>query len=101
MDSYMRTVPMSKNFSAHKERDRKFRSSYSGFQLVLINLVGLFRPSEGFHYCLPCVDRFIKWPEAFPLVEISIEAIAKTYTGWIYRLGQPLRLTNNQETQFN
>ncbi|GFS53877.1 transposon Ty3-I Gag-Pol polyprotein [Trichonephila inaurata madagascariensis] len=48
-----------------------------------------------------CVDRFSKWPEAFPMLEISAEAVAKAfYTGWISRFGPPLRLTTDQGTQF-
>ncbi|GFT31681.1 integrase catalytic domain-containing protein [Nephila pilipes] len=58
-------------------------------------------PSEGFRYCLTCVDRFSKLPEAFPLVEISAGAVGKVfYTGWIARFGPSLRLTTDQGTQF-
>ncbi|GFW62266.1 hypothetical protein TNCV_4421531 [Trichonephila clavipes] len=57
--------------------------------------------AKGFRYCLTCVDRFSKWPEAFPMVEISAEAVAKAfYSSWISRLGPPLRLTTDQGTQF-
>ncbi|GFT16975.1 transposon Ty3-I Gag-Pol polyprotein [Nephila pilipes] len=28
---------------------------------------------QSFRYCLICVDRFSKWPEAFPLAEISAD----------------------------
>ncbi|GFS72185.1 pro-Pol polyprotein [Nephila pilipes] len=46
------------------------------------------------------MDRFSKWPEALPLVEISAEAVANAfYTGWISRFGSPLRLTTDQGTQ--
>ncbi|GBL92137.1 hypothetical protein AVEN_91488-1 [Araneus ventricosus] len=66
-----------------------------------IDLVGPLPPSEGFRYCLTCVDRFSKWPEAFPLVDISATAIATAfYSGWISRFGPPLRLTTDQGTQF-
>ncbi|GFS44615.1 retrovirus-related Pol polyprotein from transposon 412 [Nephila pilipes] len=58
-------------------------------------------PSKGFRYCLACVDRFSKWPEAFPLAEISAEAVTKVfYTGWISRFGPSLILTTNQRMQF-
>nr|GFT69326.1 transposon Ty3-I Gag-Pol polyprotein [Nephila pilipes] len=79
----------------------KFELPSSRFEHVHIDLVGPLPPSEGFRYCLTCVDRFSKWPEAFPLVEISAEAVANTfYTGWISRFGPPLRLTTDQGTQF-
>ncbi|GBM25137.1 Pro-Pol polyprotein [Araneus ventricosus] len=70
------------------------------FEHVHIDLVGPLSPSEGFRYCLTCVDRFSKWPEAFPLVDISANTIATTfYSGWISRFGPPLRLTTDQGTQ--
>ncbi|GFT44608.1 transposon Ty3-I Gag-Pol polyprotein, partial [Nephila pilipes] len=79
----------------------KFELPSSRFEHVHIDLVGPLPPSEGFRYCLTCVDRFSKWPEAFPLVEISAEAVANTfYTGWISRFGPPLRLTTDQGMQF-
>ncbi|GBL82872.1 Retrovirus-related Pol polyprotein from transposon 17.6 [Araneus ventricosus] len=57
--------------------------------------------SEGFLYCLTCVDRFSKWPEAFPLLDISANTIATVfYSGWISQFGPPLRLTTDQGTQF-
>ncbi|GBL74419.1 Retrovirus-related Pol polyprotein from transposon 412 [Araneus ventricosus] len=71
------------------------------FEHVHIDLVGPLPPSEGFRYCLTCVDRFSKWPEAFPLVDISANTIATAfYSGWISRFGPPLRLTTDQGTQF-
>ncbi|GBN90653.1 Retrovirus-related Pol polyprotein from transposon 17.6 [Araneus ventricosus] len=67
----------------------------------MISESGTASPSEGFRYCLTCVDRFSKWPEAFPLVDISANTIATAfYSGWISRLGPPLRLTTDQGTQF-
>ncbi|GFS98067.1 hypothetical protein TNCV_2855121 [Trichonephila clavipes] len=79
----------------------KFEIPSSRFEHVHIDLVGPLPPSEGFRYCLTCVDRFSKWPEAFPMVEISAEAVAKAfYSGWISRSGHPLRLTTDQGTQF-
>ncbi|GFT01891.1 transposon Ty3-I Gag-Pol polyprotein [Nephila pilipes] len=79
----------------------KFESPSSRFENVHINLVGPLPQSEGFHYCLICVDRFSKWPEEFPLVETSTHAVAKIlYFGWIVRFGPPLRITTDQGTQF-
>ncbi|GFT07078.1 transposon Ty3-I Gag-Pol polyprotein [Trichonephila clavipes] len=76
----------------------KFEIPSSRFKHVHIDFVGPLPPSEGFRYCLTCVDQFSKWPEAFPMVEISAEAVAKAfYSGWISRFGPPLRLTTDQE----
>lgn len=71
------------------------------FEHVHLDIVGPLPPSEGFHYCLTCVDRFSKWPEAYPLVDISATSIAAAfYTGWISRFGTPLRITTDQGRQF-
>ncbi|GFS67361.1 retrovirus-related Pol polyprotein from transposon 412 [Nephila pilipes] len=79
----------------------KFEPPSSRFEHVHIDLVGPISPSEGFHYCLTCVDRFSKRPEAFPLVEILAKAVLKVfYTGWIKRFGPPLGLTTDERTQF-
>ncbi|KAG8196266.1 hypothetical protein JTE90_023821 [Oedothorax gibbosus] len=60
------------------------------FDHIHIDLVGPLPPSEGFRYCLTCVDRFSKWPEAFPLVDITAQSVARAlYTGWIVRFGPP------------
>ncbi|GBM44263.1 Pro-Pol polyprotein [Araneus ventricosus] len=87
---------------------RHTRSTFSDFvppstrfEYVHIDLVGPLPPSEGFRYCLTCIDRFSKWPEALPLVDISANTIATTfYSGLISRFGPPLRLTTDQGTQF-
>ncbi|GFS95924.1 retrovirus-related Pol polyprotein from transposon 412 [Nephila pilipes] len=101
MGLYMLTVPTCKGISAYKKWDWKVELPSSRFEHVHIDLVGPLPPSEGFCYCLICVDRFSKWPEAFPLVEISTEAMANAfYTSWISRFGPPLRLTTDQGTQF-
>ncbi|GFY77331.1 retrovirus-related Pol polyprotein from transposon 412 [Trichonephila inaurata madagascariensis] len=79
----------------------KFELPSSRFEHVHIDLVGPLPPLDGFRFCFTCVDRFSKWPNAFPMVDISAEAVDKAfYTGWISRFGPPLRLTTNQGTQF-
>ncbi|GBM99652.1 hypothetical protein AVEN_257769-1 [Araneus ventricosus] len=49
------------------------------FEHVHIDLVGSHPPSEGFRYCFACADRFSKWPEALPLVDISANTIATAF----------------------
>ena len=57
--------------------------------------------SEGYRYCLTCVDRFTRWPEAIPTRDQEAATIARAfYEGWIARFGTPLRVTTDQGRQF-
>ncbi|XP_076384453.1 uncharacterized protein LOC143263180 [Megalopta genalis] len=57
--------------------------------------------SEGHRYCLTCVDRYTRWPEAFPMINQEAQTVARAfYEGWIARFGTPLRVTTDQGRQF-
>ena len=57
--------------------------------------------SEGYRYVLTIIDRFSRWPEAFPLRDIEATTVCRAFVdGWISRFGAPETLTTDQGSQF-
>ena len=78
-----------------------FSTPDTRFDNIHLDIVGPLPPSKGYSYLLTCIDRFTRWPEAFPLTNTTAESVLQTFVnGWISRFGIPSTITVDCGKQF-
>ena len=79
----------------------KFTLPKSRLDSIHIDIVGLLPHSFGHNYIFTIINRFICWPEAIPMVNISAESCSKALlSGWLSHISLAKDIISDRRQQF-
>ena len=85
----------------NKMQPAQFIAPDARFELVHINIVGPLLDCKGYRYILSMTDRFSRWLEAEPMMDMTAETVSRVFfKTWVCRYGAPIRVTTDQGSQF-
>lgn len=91
----------SKIYKHTKSPIHKIEIPAGRFDHIHMDLVGPLPISNGYRYLLTVIDRNSRWPEAYPLRDISARTVSKIFVeNYIPRFGVPSKITVDQGKQF-
>ena len=72
----------------------------SPMQLIAADYVGLLPVSVGYRYMLVIVDGFSRFPEVYPVRDLSVPTLINSFRDFFSRYGFPDALITDRGTQF-
>jgi hypothetical protein len=70
------------------------------FKTLHVDIVGPLASTGVNKYIVTCVDRFTRWPEVWPVSNISAETVADCLLRWVAMFGLPESIISDQGRQF-
>jgi len=78
-----------------------FTTPDARFDRVHLDLIGPLLLCKGNSYLLTCIDKFTRWPEAVPILNITAETVATAFvTCWVARIDVHSTITTAWGSQF-